>query len=117
MTSKTQELLEKLSNAHSLIPIKSTWKHYKGGIYRVKNFVISTIDGEVSVLYHRIDGPDFDVWAEQEIEYARPLSEWFEKIDVERIDSRPGGLNREMVSRFQRVWKVERWEARDESCI
>lgn len=46
---------------------------------------IDTTTLEPVVIYYRKDGPDFDPVAEVNIFFSRPLSEWFDDIEVEGL--------------------------------
>jgi hypothetical protein len=103
MSSKSQELLAKIEKADDLVPCSSIWQHYKGGIYVVMDHVILTDTGDIGVKYRRIDGPDYDYHSEDHIYYVRPISEWFDKVEIQ---------NQEIGSvteRFIEVRKVSLW--------
>lgn len=56
------------------------YKHYKGGTYIVKGITVSTIDRSILVRYSRVDGPGYNWSLEKEIEWSRPVREWFDTI-------------------------------------
>lgn len=95
--SKTADLQTKLDAAFGHELVGNTFKHYKGGIYVVDGFVIDTDDGNVRVLYTRVDGPGFDEFEEMGIQFARPLAQWFDEVDGQ--------------PRFHRVELVKSWVA------
>ena len=94
--SKTAELNSKLQAAEDLDLRFATFRHYKGGIYTVEDFVVDTDDGSLRVLYFRVGGPDYDADAEVGIRFVRPIGEFL-------------GMNEDGVPRFQRVRRVETW--------
>ena len=100
MNAKTAELQKKIEDGWKLFNGEMMWLHYRGGIYYVQSLVIDTDDGELRVLYSRMDGPDFDESAEIGISFVRPLREWFDEVDVDG----------KMTPRFIAVHRVERWE-------
>jgi hypothetical protein len=93
--SKTADLSAKLESARELDLVGNTFRHYKGGVYTVDDLVIDTDDGSVRVLYYRVAGPDFNLEAELDIRFVRPIGEFV-------------GLH-EGKPRFQRVRRVETW--------
>lgn len=68
---------EELFFATGKVPIGSTWQHYKGGVYVVRGYTFGTDEGELLIRYQRVGGPGFVAIEESYIEYARPLTEWF----------------------------------------
>jgi hypothetical protein len=97
----TRELVRAIQKAYPRVPASTTWRHYKGGIYRVNGFIVNTEDGSLMIKYNRIDGPDFNPVDEQFLEYARPLDEWFDDVEAE-----PGVF----TPRFKEVKAQRRWE-------
>ena len=83
MNSKTQKYATALGQYYdtdnSPIPLLSCWRHYKGGVYQIRNFCIS--DGNVNVIYSRVDGENYNPFKEADITFTRPASEWFTMID------------------------------------
>jgi hypothetical protein len=106
--SKTQEFREKLKKAIIDIGRGSIWRHYKGGVYMVDDFAIDTDDTSVRVLYHRIDGPDYGM-SESDIRFARPLEEWFDKVEVPERDVQFEETDMVEKSRFIRVHQEKVW--------
>ena len=104
MPNTTRQLSKAIQEVRSKIPPGSTWRHYKGSIYRISDYVIDTDNGKVRVTYEKIEGPNYN-YAESQVSFARPAEEWF--TDVEREPS-------VFVPRFQRVQKIERWHTDDE---
>lgn len=104
-TKESRELLNDINEAVRHIPPGSTWKHYKGGIYRINDFVVDTDDGSIRVLYNRLAGPNFDIAIDPAITYARPFKEWFEDVESEP---------KTFIPRFERVQRVERWHTDEE---
>jgi hypothetical protein len=84
MSSKSNQLRDVVDGAEEEIYRKGRhWKHYKGGVYCVDGIAIDTDNGLPRVLYHRVDGPDFNPFVEANIYFVRPLSEWFDTIEVD----------------------------------
>lgn len=75
-SERTTILNEKLAKAHELVPITSRWLHKKGGRYVVGGYTIDTTTGNVLILYKRFGGPDYDLEAELNIFFSRPIEEW-----------------------------------------
>lgn len=100
MKHTSEQMKTMLNDAAVRLKMGGRWKHYKGGVYVTEDFAISTDTGEVLVLYRRIDGPEYDKRIDGHIQYARPLSEWFDQIDNAREVP---------VQRFTRVEKQEVW--------
>jgi hypothetical protein len=101
MKKDSRELARMIASGHSRIPAGTTWRHYKGGIYRVNGFIVNTDTDNLMIKYNRIDGPDFEPVTEQYIEFARPIGEWFD--DVEES---PGVF----VPRFKQVKAERLWK-------
>lgn len=70
------DLNHKLLHAMPQAPVGSTWRHKKGGIYKVLGHVLDSSDGEVRVRYQRIGGLGFNARAEAFQEWVRPINEW-----------------------------------------
>ena len=106
--AKTEEFRAKLKAAREQgLRNGTTWRHYKGGTYKVLGLEIDTDDTSVRVRYHRIGGPGFHPFNnEDEIEFSRPLREWFENSGVVHQG--------EPVPRFVSVQKIERFETEAE---
>lgn len=75
-TTRTAILNEELRQARQLVQLGTTYKHKKGGVYRVTGHVIDTDTGKVRVRYRRVAGPDFDAFREADIEFARSIEEF-----------------------------------------
>ena len=100
---KTEDLHKKIDDANMRLHANTTWRHYKGGIYSVKGFAIDTDNGEVRVLYNRLNGDPHIM--DSRIIYARPFKEWFEDVEPE-----PGVF----IPRFKRIRKAEAWITDDQ---
>lgn len=68
------------------IPIGSIWKHYKGGLYQIKGFVMQESTEKMQVYYESLDQPLKYPW-------LRPVSEVFDIM----------WNNGNMVRRFERI--------------
>ena len=55
--------------------VGNTYRHYKGGVYKVISIATHSESGDDLVVYHSEGNPD-NCW-------ARPLSMWFEEVTVE----------------------------------
>lgn len=106
----TKQLRKALDNAMEDIRERShdrTFRHYKGGIYKVEGVVWLTEGEVVGVVYFRIDGPGYDRCAnEKEIKFVRPFAEFTGTVSL-RVRGAP-----KRQPRFAPAVKVERWEAR-----
>jgi len=76
MNVKTFQLNQALRIARLAYRRDSTWRHYKGGVYSVIGVCFDANADEVAISYKRIDGPDFDIFAEDYIEFTRTVSDW-----------------------------------------
>lgn len=60
-------------------PIRApqTWRHYKGGLYRVEELLIDCNTNEIVVGYTSLD------WESglDSFRFTRPLSEWFDEVE------------------------------------
>lgn len=56
----------------------SVWMHYKGGTYVVRGHGINTDTGEVTIIYQRVDGPNYDPVAEANLLWCRRATEWLD---------------------------------------
>lgn len=102
MTKKTtDELFEMLQSAR-FENNGQTFRHYKGGVYKIEDFAVRTEDDELDVIYKRIDGPGYDWQAglEDHIKFARPMVEFFGEVTDDDGNSIP---------RFSRIRKVDVW--------
>lgn len=107
MSEKTQILSKKIAEGRDIVLRHSTYRHYKGGIYRVDKVVFDTNAEEVAVLYYRIAGPDFNKNAEEGIIFSRPISDFAGMVEV------PGrAANYKFIRRFTPVKQVHTttWE-------
>lgn len=96
MKRTSKEMYDLLAEARLNFHGTNPWQHYKGGVYEVDGFTISTDTGDVLVRYHRIDGPDFNPLLESEISFSRPLVEWSDDVDG--------------TPRFVRAKRITMWE-------
>lgn len=105
MSTKTDHILSELDKAYcSLFKLAHKyWKHYKGGVYSVEGIAFDTAAGEATVIYRRIDGPNFDMFTESEIKYTRLYSEWLSTVEVDGVTQQ----------RFVPVYKKEFWVDRN----
>jgi hypothetical protein len=103
MSSKTVKAIETIGSVN--IPWGSTWRHYKGGVYVVDYIGIDTTAGDAVVIYHRIDGPDYNHSIEQDLIFSRPVSEWFDDVVVRELNDEDL-----TVKRFVKVRRVEVWQ-------
>jgi hypothetical protein len=108
----TKQINDALSIAYSELPPGSTWLHYKGGIYSILGFTVSTDTGDLLVRYRRIDGTDYDYENEFDIEYSRPIYEWLDEIPTPYGCDADGNMiiPPGHITRFERVRKVEMWK-------
>lgn len=74
--TRTQILNEELRQARERVQLGTTYKHKKGGIYRVTGHAVDTDTGKVRVRYRRVAGPDFDKFREADIEFVRSIDEF-----------------------------------------
>lgn len=107
----TKEINEQRDEAfRALTQHGHTYRHYKGGIYRVLALDYDTeADGEavvdcLRVRYSRIDGPNFSL-TEGNVTFTRPYSMWFDAVDPQ---PKVAGFSQSV--RFVACQKVERWE-------
>jgi hypothetical protein len=54
------------------IPPNSTWKHYKGHLYRFLGIALHSETMELMVIYQALEGAQ-ETW-------VRPLTMWFEEV-------------------------------------
>jgi hypothetical protein len=73
---ETKELQILLADARCKLPIGSTWRHKKGGLYMIMGCGFDTEHARVNIHYFRIGGPGFDEKAERGIIFDRPLFMW-----------------------------------------
>jgi len=74
--TRTAILNDELRQARERVQLGTTYKHKKGGVYRVTGHAIDSDTGKVRVRYRRIAGPDFDKFREADIEFVRPVDEF-----------------------------------------
>lgn len=84
--SKTSLISEKTKAAFSGVVEGSTWRHYKGTIYRVTDIAFDCDTNEMLVVYQIEDEYENDY----PITFSRPYSQWHDEIE-------------EGVSRFEQV--------------
>ena len=93
---KTPEALREMIET---CPIRApqTWRHYKGGLYRVEELLIDCNTNEIIIGYTSLD------WESglESFRFTRPLSEWFDEVE-------PG------IQRFSRVRNVSVYVTEDE---
>ncbi len=70
MKLSISELSKKLRSANEIVPLGSTFLHYKGGAYRITDLVINEFTQKVMVVYVRECGTY--------VKFARPIEEWFD---------------------------------------
>ena len=102
--NKTEQLQYDLEVVRDYFEGKTYWKHYKGGVYEVLDFVYDTEEDGVSVIYARVDGPDFDPAAEDDIRFSRPFRVQKQFVRLE---------GQERISRFSPVVQTEVWTDAD----
>ncbi len=79
------ELLDLKAASELMYPDLSCWKHYKGSVYVIEGRTINENDG-ISLIYRRVDGPDYDRDVERDLYFSRPQVEWIEFVnDVPRF--------------------------------
>ena len=73
MKVSSRELVNRLQQANKIVPVGDTFRHYKGGSYRVTDLVINESTQSVMVVY----APTTDM--RTPMKFVRPLEEWYEK--------------------------------------
>lgn len=93
---KTPEALIEMIET-SPVKVQQTWRHYKGGVYRVEKLLTDSNTNEIVVGYTSLD------WESGfgSIIFTRPLSEWFDEVE-------PG------TQRFCRVRNIPVYATEDE---
>ena len=90
MKKSIEELSNMLTTCNE-VQVGQTWRHYKGGYYKVVDKVIDCNTNEILITY---DYTDYDDYSFTTIRFCRPLSEWLSQTE----DGLP---------RFSRVKKFE----------
>lgn len=67
-----RELKEILAEASELVAPGSTWRHYKGGVYKVTALAFNEETLDIKVIYQPVIEP--------EIHFTRHLSIWLESV-------------------------------------
>lgn len=73
MHIKTQSIKDALDST-SVKYSGKTYKHYKGGVYKITGVYFDTVLDEPGLLYERVDGMHFNQLAESGITFGRPIS-------------------------------------------
>jgi hypothetical protein len=70
-----ETLIKRLDFAHKLVPINTHYRHYKGEIYKVNDFVINETTQTAMVVYER--RPRLSIHHPHNVQFVRPFDEWF----------------------------------------
>jgi hypothetical protein len=80
MKVSSRELVNRLQAANNSVPVGSTFRHYKGGTYKVTDLVINENTQSVMVVY----ASTVDIRVP--MRFVRPVEEWYEKCPKVFLD-------------------------------
>lgn len=70
-----RKLEELLAEAQETVPVGSTWRHYKGGDYRVVRVVLDSESLQLEVVHESISHPN--------VTFTRTLTNWLETVSFD----------------------------------
>lgn len=70
-----RKLEELLAEAQETVPVGSTWRHFKGGDYRVVRVVFDSESLQLEVVHESIRHPN--------VTFARTLTNWLETVNFD----------------------------------